>query len=75
MNSPTLHFAFALAEQLGETDPYRILSLPAATLNEWQAYYRLKNRQQPVEPAPVASAPAHGDTVQAQCAAVMKLLG
>ncbi|MDX7992223.1 tail assembly chaperone [Xenorhabdus littoralis] len=66
-----LHFVFTLAEQLGEIDPYRILSLPAATLNEWQAYYRLKNCKQPDNP-PV-SPPR--DSVQAQCEAVMKLLG
>ncbi|MBD2815238.1 tail assembly chaperone [Xenorhabdus sp. Flor] len=69
-----LHFAFTLAEQLGEIDPYRILSLPASTLNEWQAYYRLKNRKQPDSP-PAASVSLPRDTVQAQCDAVMKLLG
>ncbi|CBJ80408.1 hypothetical protein XBJ1_1275 [Xenorhabdus bovienii SS-2004] len=70
-HSSWLHFAFTLAEQLGEIDPYRILSLPAATLNEWQAYYRLKNRKQPDNPS--VSPPL--DTVQLQCEAVMKLLG
>ncbi|MBD2786295.1 tail assembly chaperone [Xenorhabdus sp. DI] len=69
--SPLLHFAFSLAEQLGEIDPYRILSLPAATLNEWQAYYRLKNKK----PTDTPAFPAPRDTEQAQCAAVMKLLG
>ncbi|WP_047680416.1 MULTISPECIES: hypothetical protein [Xenorhabdus] len=69
-----MHFAFTLAEQLGEIDPYRILSLPASTLNEWQAYYRLKKHKQPAK-TPVASVPKSRDTVQAQCDAVMKLLG
>ncbi|WP_275379767.1 hypothetical protein, partial [Xenorhabdus bovienii] len=72
--SPLLHFAFTLAEQLGEIDPYQILSLPASTLNEWQAYYRLKNRTRSGE-APPVSVPVPRDTEQAQCEAVMKLLG
>ncbi|WP_323855671.1 tail assembly chaperone [Xenorhabdus koppenhoeferi] len=67
-----LHFAFALAEQLGEIDPYRILSLPAATLNEWQAYYQLKNNKPDTPSSPV---PVSHDTEQAQCDAIMKLLG
>ncbi|WP_340608132.1 hypothetical protein [Xenorhabdus bharatensis] len=48
--------------------------MPASTLNEWQAYYRLKNRQQSgnLSAGPV-SVPR--DTVQVQCDAVMKLLG
>ncbi|WP_319931166.1 tail assembly chaperone [Xenorhabdus santafensis] len=69
-----LHFAFTLAEQLGEIDPYRILSLPASTLNKWQAYYRLKNRKQSGCP-PVAHVSSPRDMVQTQCDAVMKLLG
>ncbi|MDX7992571.1 tail assembly chaperone [Xenorhabdus sp. psl] len=75
IRSPWLHFAFTLAEQLGEIDPYRILSLPASTLNEWQAYYRLKNRPPSGHTPPAAPVSAPRDTVRAQCNAVMKLLG
>ncbi|CDL83160.1 conserved hypothetical protein [Xenorhabdus szentirmaii DSM 16338] len=48
--------------------------MPASTLNEWQVYYRLKNRKQPDSP-PAVSVSSPSDTVQAQCDAIMKLLG
>ncbi|WP_231571572.1 MULTISPECIES: hypothetical protein [Xenorhabdus] len=48
--------------------------MPASTLNEWQAYYRLKNRKSP-DSVPVVPASVPRVTVKAQCDAVMKLLG
>ncbi|WP_391528486.1 tail assembly chaperone [Photorhabdus akhurstii] len=71
-----LHFAFALAEQLGEIDPYKILSLPVSTLNEWQAYYRLKNRRDEGNETHQSATqePISRDTIQEQCDAVVKLL-
>ncbi|TDB57318.1 tail assembly chaperone [Photorhabdus khanii subsp. guanajuatensis] len=71
-----LHFAFVLAEQLGEIDPYKILSLPVSTLNEWQAYYRLKNRRDERHDTyqPATATPISCGTIQEQCDAVVKLL-
>ncbi len=73
-----LFFAYQLAEELKEIDPYRILSLPASTLLGWQAYFSLKaeqtgtantSRDNPSAPEALQS------PVDQQCADIMKIIG
>ncbi|MCG6489943.1 hypothetical protein K6U37_13390 [Vibrio parahaemolyticus] len=70
-----LYFAHQLAEELGEIDPYRVLSLPASTLLGWQAYFSLKAEQTGTTDIPQAPPSVPETPLDQQCADVMKIIG
>lgn len=68
---------FQLADRWGESDPRKIAGLPAQILNHWRAYFKLQGITADADDEPVVHQPerlARSD-VDAQCAAVMKVLG
>ncbi|QCJ70444.1 tail assembly chaperone [Providencia heimbachae] len=74
--TPLLSFAYELAEQLGEIDPYRVLALPATTLLGWQAHFELKSNPSIHNQSQDLKMPASSSsTIDEQCSAVMKMLG
>lgn len=59
MDSPWLWNVFELADSLGESDPRKLLDLPADLLLHWQAYRGLKQDAIRESVPPVDAVPSY----------------
>lgn len=81
-DSPSLELIFWLADRWGEPDPSKIAALPADTLFHWRAFFLKQGifkkpcREEPDSNPPPDKSPtaAVNPSLDAQCAAVMKVL-